>query len=418
MKYEVRNTKYEIKNLHRVNLKLALSIVYCLLSIVSFAQSDSVYRISLILPFQTESTVEKLDGFSNAHDFFTASRIHLNEDAVIALDFYEGALEALRETNDSFKVELKVYDCYNSDSVTTELLKKDDLKKSDVIIGAMSVSGSKLVADYCKQNKIINVQPFSPSKSLTADNPYHLKLSPTIDAHVDALFNSIIDSFAGGNIIIYTPDAEKSLSVAQRFDSLFRSYNKTALQKFTVALLNTKTMMVNGKKTTAAEQVKTDRPNIFIITSFEESFVNGNLRVLHDDLKTKRIIVYGMPTWLNGDILRLDYVNDFSTRISDAFYLDSARNETLSFKNNFKTNFSQEPSKFAFLGFDVFNFVLENLNDYGKDFINNVATQHFNGTGYKFDISKNSKDGKQVNYYENRNVAVFMVENYQLKRVK
>ena len=75
-------------------------------------------------------------------------------------------------------------------------------------------------------------------------------------------------------------------------------FSQNALQKFTVALLNTKTMLVNGKKTTAAEQLKADKPNIFIITSFEESFVNGNLRVLNEKLKhDSTVVVYGMPTW-------------------------------------------------------------------------------------------------------------------------
>ena len=60
---------------------------------------------------------------------------------------------------------------------------------------------------------------------------YYLKIAPTIDAHTDAMFNSIVDSFPGANVIIYTPEAEKSLSVAQRFDSLFLDYNKTAEQK-------------------------------------------------------------------------------------------------------------------------------------------------------------------------------------------
>ena len=67
------------------------------------------------------------------------------------------------------------------------------------------------------------------------------------------MFNSIVDSFPGSNIIIYTPNSEKSISIAAQFDSLFKDYNQTATRKFTVSLLNTKDMMLNGKKTTAKE---------------------------------------------------------------------------------------------------------------------------------------------------------------------
>ena len=272
--------------------QLFLSCVLCFVFCVCYAQSDSIYRIGLILPFQTESTMEKLDAYSSAHDFFTASRINLNEDAATSLDFYEGALQSLDELNDGLKIELSVYDNWNSDSITKEILKKDELKKLDVIIGSVSSTSAKLVADYCKLNRIINIQPFTPSKSLTSENPYHIKLAPTIDAHTSAMFNSIVDSFPGSNIIIYTPNSEKSTSIAAQFDSLFKDYNQTASRKFTVALLNTKDMMLNGKKATAKEQLKKDRANILILTSFEESFVNGNLRVLHDARDEYWMVVY------------------------------------------------------------------------------------------------------------------------------
>jgi hypothetical protein len=177
-------------------------------------------------------------------------------------------------------------------------------------------------------------------------------------------------------------------------------------------------MLLNGKKTSAGEQLKPGKQNVLIITSFEESFVNGNLRVLHDKLsRDSTIVVYGMPTWLNGDILRLDYVNDFHTRISDAFDPGSPQGETVKFNRYYPENFGTEPGRYAYLGFDVFNFLLYNLKDYGKGFLENVSTQHYTGAVYKFDITKNLKDKTTLNYYENRAVNVFMVENYQLKRV-
>ena len=410
--------KFKLKKQSRFYCLLLVSFAFCLQPAAASDQSDTLFRIGLILPFQTASTIDKLEDYTNAHDLFTAHKIHLNEDAITSLDFYQGVLEALTESKDSVKVELSLYDNWNNDSITTELLKKPELKKLDVIIGSVSTSSAKLVADYCKQNKIVNIQPFTPSKSLGNENPYHLKIAPTIDTHISAMFNSIIDSFPSANIIIYTPDAEKSLSIAKHLDSLFKTYNKTASQKFTECLINTKDMLVNGKKTSAVEQLKTGKQNVVVITSFEESFVNGTLRILHEQLsKDTTIVVYGMPTWLNGDILRLDYVNDFHTRISDAFNPEAPHSETILFNHYYPDNFGAEPSHYAYLGFDVMNFTLYNLANYGKDFLNSVATQHYTGAVYKFDISKNLKEKTALNYYENRAVNVFMVNNYLLKRV-
>ncbi|MFN8288275.1 MAG: ABC transporter substrate-binding protein [Chitinophagales bacterium] len=412
-------------------MKHLFAVLLLLLTLAGNTQvvKPGTYKIGLILPFQTYTTANRIEEIKTAHDVVTAHKIKINEDAIASLDFYEGLLQSLESRNDSFKIELYAYDCWNSDSVTKVILKKPELKSMDVIIGAMNTATAKTVADFCKQNKIINVQPFSPSKSLTADNPYHIKLAPTIDSHVDNMFLSIVDSFPGANIIIYTSNQAQDKSVAARFDSLFKDYNKTATTKFTPVLLNTSTMMVNGKKTTASEQLKAGKKNVWIITSFEESFVNGNFRVLYSLRDKYDIVAYGMPTWLNGDILRLDYVNDYQTRISDPFYADTFRTETRDFITAYNNLYAHNPSREAYLGFDVANFLLDAVNENGKDFLAGIATQRYRGAGYTFDIGKNynkaasslpsalSETVAPVNFYENRHVNIYRVVDYQLRRV-
>ncbi len=412
--------------------KTSLSFILILcLTFLANAQvpPPAVYRIGLVLPFQTYTTANRIEEFRTAHDVVSAHKIKINEDAIASLDFYEGFLQSLENRKDSFKIEVYAYDSWNSDSVTKAILKKPELKTMDVIIGGMNTATAKTVADYCKQNKIVNLQPFSPSKSLTTDNPYHIKLAPTIDSHVDNMFLSIVDSFPGGNIIIYTSNQEKDKSVALRFDSLFKDYNKTATTKFTTVLLNTSSMMVNGKKTTASEQLRAGKKNVWIITSFEESFINGNFRVLYNQRENFDIVAYGMPTWLNGDILRLDYVNDYQTRISDPFYVDTFQAQTKDFIAAYTSLYNHQPGRDAYLGYDVANFLIDAVAQNGTDFVAGIATQRYRGTGYTFDLAKNynrnattlpaalSGTVAPVNFYENRHVNIYRVVDYQLRRV-
>ncbi len=403
-----------VSGLLREFKKQLATVALCLITVLSIAEADSTYRIGIILAFQTASTAEKIDAFNSAHDLHTARKIRLNDDAVNSLDFYLGALTALERSKES--VEVFVYDNWNSDSVTTEILKHQELKTCDAIIGSVSSSSAKLVAEFCKQNKILNFQPFSPSKNLTANNPYHVKLAPTIDAHAEAMFLSVCDSFSGANVIIYTPNIDVSTSVAAHLDSLFKAYNTTAEIKFTVTLLNSKDMLVNEKKTTVREQLKSFKDNILFITAFEESFVNGNLRVLYPELKTDSIIVYGMPNWLNGDVLRLDYLNDFHTHITDAFNPDSPHAETFLFNHYYPETAGEDPTRFSYLGYDVTKFVLENFKQFGKNVHENLNGQHFTGAVYQFNIAPSLK-GETLNYYENIKINVFSISDYQLRRV-
>jgi ABC-type branched-subunit amino acid transport system substrate-binding protein len=380
------------------------------------AQTDSVYRVGLILPFETESMIGKLDEITNAHDLFSANRVHFDEDPVIAIDFYQGLLQALNQP-DSIKIKLYAYDCQDNDSVTAGILQKPELKKMDFIIGSVSTSTAKLVAEFCKANKILNIQPFTPSKSLTTENPYHLKLAPTIDAHIDDMFQSILDGFPEANIIIYTPKNERALPLAERYDSLFKAYNATAEKKYKVTVLNSTDEPIEDKKTNLAELLDPVKTNILIITSYDEPFVQSTLRCVFEKAGKTNIVVYGLPTWLNGDILRLDYINDLNTRISDPFWADSSNPKTISFINHYKNDFSGEPSRYSYLGYDVMNFLVRCLQAYGKDFLPQIITQRYTGTGYKFDITEVMKSPGVIDYYENNHVNVLMVAGYSLHKM-
>ena len=398
-------------------LRIALaSLLLCTCSSILFAQTDTTYRVALILPFQSETTIGRLDEITNAHDLTTANRVHFNEDATLSLDYYQGTLQALNEDSD-VKVQLNVYDSWNSDSVTAEILKQPEMQKMDFIIGSMSTSTAKLVADFCKQNHILNIQPFTPSKSLTTENIYHLKLAPTIDAHIDNLFLSILDSFPDANIIIYTPKNEKCLPLAQRFDSLFRQYDSTVEHKYPVSFINTSDQMVNGKKTSLNELIDPAKTNILILTSYDEPFVQSTLRSIYEKSAKTNIVVYGLPTWLSGDILRLDYLNAFHTRLSDAFLADTAKQKTKDFIEHYAANFFVEPAKYSYLGYDVMNFLMRSVKAYGKDFLPQLSTQRYTGTGYKFDIGPSMKNATTINYYENNRVNVLKVEDFRLKKV-
>jgi hypothetical protein len=272
------------------------------------------------------------------------------------------------------------------------------------------------VANFCLKNKIINLQPFTPSKSLTANNPYHVKLAPTIDAHTDNLFLSVLDSFTTANVMIYSPDNDLGLATAHRLDSLFADYNSTASAKFTVHHLTVKKL--TAEKKTLSSYIHPAQPNLLFITAFEGSFVNSTLRNLMDEQKHTNLIAYGMPNWLNSEVLRLDYLNTFSTRLSASFYPDTAKPLTNNFITAYTAHTGKEPSEMAFLGFDVTGYLLYMLASYGTEFPALSVGERYTGAAYKFDVVKEpSSSATQTNYFENRHTNVFMVQNYRLVKI-
>lgn len=404
----------------------AITILFIVSSLVARAQSPKPatalvvqpkeYNIGLFLSLKADETYSDLSTLSASKDPLTAQRARLDEDARISLNYYLGTLQALENFNGPFKVNLKVYDTESKDSIVSDLLKKDEVKKLDVIVGPVNVSNARLVAEYCKQNHILNIQPFSPSKSLTTKNPYHIKLIPTIDAHIEAMAQSICDSFAGSNVIIYHPKSDMQNALAKNLDSLIKVFTIDTLHRTTVWDYNSSDQTVTSVKKSWPDLLKTGKTNVFVILSFDENFAQGTMRNLMDKREKYDLVVYGMPTWLNGEIMRLDYLDQFKVRITDIFYKDEQKEETQKFMEAFKANYHIEPPENAFLGYDVTNMVLTSLKDYGKDFPEKITTQRFSGTGFKFDVVR-SKTGNELNFYENKHVNIFKVQDYQLIKV-
>jgi hypothetical protein len=61
-------------------------------------------------------------------------------------------------------------------------------------------------------------------KSTPSENPYLVRLLPTIDAHLQKEYEMVIDSFADKNIIVYTTrKVQFDLAAARQLDTLFKS---------------------------------------------------------------------------------------------------------------------------------------------------------------------------------------------------
>lgn len=375
------------------------------------------YVVSLLLPFSGATTESKMDAYLNARETGVKPQL-ISEEAKTALDFYDGVLFALKEMQDSLlEIELHVFDTWNNDSITKELLKQKTIQYSNIIIGPATNSNAKLVADFCKQRKIINVQPFSPSKSLTTDNPYHIKIAPTMDAHIDNMARSLADSFLKDNIIIYCTNQEISLQSAQRLDSLLKNFDGPAKTRFTTTLFNFSNPIVKGVKKTLNDLLSVTKRNVVVVCVFDES--NAQMVVKQLAEKKSNIVVYGMPTWLNSEILRLDYLNQLSARFTEQYVFDTTTDKSLNFYYTFYHQYNTYPARYAWLGYDVIQWLQKSLSSEGE-FPFNIAATFYSGVGNKFQfraVTSTKPDQKpRTDYFENSYLHLIRLENYVLMK--
>ncbi len=379
--------------------------------------SSGPLRIGLILPFDAQASSEDLYASMRDREGLNTDN-SLKESTQQALDFYEGIKYAI--TTDSLKspVSFYVFDSRNSDSLVEELLKDDSLRSCDLIIGPTNSAQAKTVAAFCKKYKIFNIQPFVASKAFSTDNPYLVRFMPTIDAHLQMEYEMVIDSFSDANIIVFTTKKERDLSAARQLDTLFKSYNAINTHKLRYTFLNSGDSSMPAAKRALSFHLLPKERNVVMMTCYDEPVVNSQLRTLKDN-----VTVFGMPTWIDAEQIRIDYLNKSQCYFTDCYYVDTANARVSDFITGYSQTNNQKPSRYSYLGYDAMKYLTKIASKYRKNLKSGFDNESYDGLGFSFHISPVIHMAKAsgepiVNYYTNTAMHLFQVSDYKVWLVK
>ncbi|WP_106830749.1 PBP1 and LysM peptidoglycan-binding domain-containing protein [Parabacteroides pacaensis] len=345
--------------------------VNALLRIPQKIQRVNVAKVALLLPFMANEALSS-----------SSSRF---------LEYYEGfllAMDSLR--NKGYSVDLYVYDTGNGTKKIKDILKKEEMKEVNLIIGAVQNDQIKLIADFANQHNIKYVIPFTSTND-------------------DVLNNASIFQ-------VNTPHSYLYAKASQAAADLFRDYNIVILncndgKEEKTDFIKTLKMELKNKNIpfkefpcdeffadTIASQLSIDIPNVIIPTSASSEVlakILPPLRQLAETTQDYRLSLFGYPEW---QIHTKDYLEDFyllNTYIYSHFYADNLSPEIKKFYQDYKTWYSKSPTntfpKYGMLGFDTGLFFIEALHNYGENFENNLSKMHYKSiqTGFNFERVNN-----------------------------
>lgn len=377
-------------------------------------------KITLLLSFDKNHASWKMSASRREEDPAVAKNIKVKESSTDALDFLEGFQLAFKNNPPFLDFDIHVMDATANDSILKEKLKNSpEIQNSDIIIGPGKVSAAKIVADYCKKNKKLNIQPFVASPFIGFENPYLVKLAPTIEGHMLSMFQTIVDTFPNAKVVIYTTNKDRDLLAAKYIDSLFDDYNSRAKIKISKVYVNAGDMTKTSNERSLGANMGGGRQNIVIYCSYDQVQINQTLR----GISRGSAIVFGMPTWVDQELIRADYINNSSLHFTKAFYADTSEAQVISFINQYKSNYTQHPSEASFLGYDVANYLSYSLKLYGYNFAEMSIGNRFIGLGHNFLLSSHmakTKDNplKSFQYFMNECVHLYRVNNFAVEHVR
>ena len=380
---------------------------------------DNVIRIGLLLPLATKNTLDRLYASMNDNEKSKSDvNNKLKNSTQEVLDFYEGIRYALSTSLSKQKIALYVFDTENNDSIVQELMKDDSLKLCDIIIGPTTSNQAKIVSAFCKKNRIINIQPFVASKAFSSENPFLVRFMPTIDAHLQKEYEMVIDSFSDANIIVYTTKKERDLSAARQLDTLFKSYNEINTHKLRYTFVNSGDSSMPVAKRSLTAHILPKEQNVILMTCYDEPVVNSQLRSFRD-----HVVIFGMPTWIEAEQIRADYLSKSEPFFTDNFYVDTAQSRVGDFVTAYTMTNNQKPSRYSYLGYDAMRYLTVIFDKYGKNIKIGFDNESYDGLGFSFHMSPVIRVSKNsgtpvINYYTNTAMHLFRVSDYKVWLVK
>jgi hypothetical protein len=256
------------------------------------------------------------------------------------------------------------------------------------------------------------------SKAFSSENPYLVRFMPTIDAHLQKEYEMVTDSFDEANIVIMTTKRERDITAARQLDTLFKNYNEINTHKLKYTFFNVSDSSVPAAKRSLSYYLQPKQRNVIMMTCYDEPVINSHLRTAKENMT-----IFGMPTWIDAEQIRADYLNKAEPYFTDCYYVDTARTQVKDFISGYLTANNQKPSRFSYLGYDAMRYLSNIFDKYGKGFTQGFNNESYDGLGFAFHISPvihaSKASGEPViNYYTNTAMHLFQVSDYKVWLVR
>lgn len=299
------------------------------------------FNISFLLPLQIQNSKSDYDTY---------------------VSFLEGALLAVEQLkNEGFSAKININDVYSNASLS-KALTNTKTKEADLIIGPFSANALKAVSEFSKTNNIPLVSPYEPkAEALAKDNPYFIQVYPSEASINRELFQKTIANNAPTNVVLIYPTNPDTTLVKFYEDELKKTFHTYTKYEHRMGLRN---------DAITAAALKRDVQNLLFVASNDEPFVSDLLdRLIIVKNTLYPISLYGTTQWRNKfkmiDLTRYYMLN---MHYVQPFYINYSNDNVKAFVSNYRQTYNNDPTQYAFLGYDVTYYFLTALKNYGRSF--------------------------------------------------
>ena len=354
-------------------------------------KDSTVFKLAVMLPFQYERNVEFLKSFKEDQ------QPKLYKETKTFVELYQGiklAVDSMVKLG--LNVQLFVYDTKGDTVEIKKIIQKPEAKYFDLIIGPGYRSTFVFASKYFKSSGIPMVSPLSKNDKVIHNNPNTIKIVPSYENHLEAISKYVNENYLNENIIIAMEDEnDKKYALKIQRDILAQALMNDSSANLLVSI-------VKGDHSVQPKLVK-EKKNIVILANNKESFASKLTVHLVSKSSSHEILVFGtekLKKYRNIEVAYWDSLNIHVAGASDVRYGSPVVNKFIS---SYFNHYFNEPSKYAFSGFDITLMLLKQVVENKKYAHVNIVGSYFMGgcRDYQFQYNgdKNGISNKAVNIF-------------------
>ncbi len=312
----------------------------------------SVFRVALALPLQAAGD-KPSDNF---------------------LDFYSGALLALRDLgNSGRRVDLEVYDTADGKVSLPQSLIDDN----DVLLGPVSVQDINNALPLVGKGKVI-ISPLDPKAGgLTAENPVVQSPSPWT-AQINEMLLWVREELPIGDEVYVVRDTSTAVN-AEHSNYLMERLAGSGVRYRTV--LSVPEIPFKKGATTRV-----------IIASDRDNFITSAVRSMGiEGARNSNVILYGTSATRTGNMAQTDLHNT-QAHLALSYFIDYDDPAVQRFILAYRALFQNDPGSFSFQGYDTMHYFVTICTIYGRQWFKKLP--EYAEKGLQSDFRYTEADGR------------------------
>ena len=358
-------------------------------------------RVALLLPF---SITANDSAMAHAKE---PKRMYGATDA--AVQFYAGARMAL----DSMKhlgmnVDLSVFDVGEDAATWTPVLRDPAIREADLCIGPFHRAAIEQLTRSAPSAHV--VCPVPQSNKVLLGNPNVSKVLSGRPDQIQQIARHVAVHHAKDNILLCSTEIAADKEIR---DQLFRALQEDLADE-NGKLRDTVVVVRSTKRDIADVIVKLSpsQTNVIVCASEDVEYVTALVRKLVGLTQDKRIVLYGLNSWIGMETLESTDLEKLKTCVPASTWIDHEDARVQRFIRDYRARFQNEPGEYAFLGFDVSYFYLTALHDHGPAFPQHFAEVSTAPLHMSFKLLKAGME----NGYRNENAVILQYQETGLRK--